>query len=97
MAKAFAKSFYNSQAWRDTRKQVLRRDLYTCVYCPNRAEEVHHIVPLDALNISDYNISLNPDNLISLCGTCHKKITNGDTGDVTEGYLFSEDGQVIQI
>ena len=97
MAKAWAKAFYGSKLWRDTRRQVLRRDRYTCVECFGRAEEVHHKIPLDEANINDAAISLNPDNLTSLCGLCHKKITAGCTGDIDDGYIFSDDGQVIKI
>ena len=97
MAKDFAKAFYNSRAWKDCRKQVLRRDLYTCADCYGRAQEVHHKIPLEPSNINDLNISLNPDNLISLCHSCHDKITKGLTGDVDNGFMFDEKGQVVKI
>lgn len=95
MAKDWAKQFYNSKAWRETRKQILRRDLYTCAYCYGRAEEVHHIIPLTPENINDPMISLNPDNLVALCHSCHDKITKGSTGDLKEGYVFDDEGNVI--
>jgi len=97
MAKDWAKQFYNSKAWRDTRKIALRRDLYTCAYCYGRAEEIHHVIPLTPENINDPMISLNPDNLLSLCHNCHTKITKGFTGDLQEGYVFTDDGQVTKI
>ena len=96
MAKEWARQFYNSKAWRETRKQILRRDLYTCAYCYDRAEEVHHIIELTPGNINDTNITLNPDNLLSLCHNCHTKITQGSAGDIQEGYIFDEDGMVIR-
>lgn len=96
MAKQWAKAFYNSKAWRGTRAYVLNRDRYTCAYCYGRAEEVHHVIELTPTNIGDVNISLNPDNLISLCGECHKKITKG-AGDIKEGYVFDEEGQAIKL
>lgn len=96
MSKEFAKQFYSSQQWKMTRLLVLRRDLYTCQQClANRASEVHHIIELTPDNINDMNISLNPDNLLSLCHDCHTKITQGNTGDVADGYVFDEDGNVI--
>jgi 5-methylcytosine-specific restriction protein A len=95
MAKEWARQFYNSKAWRETRKQILRRDLYTCAYCNGRAEEVHHIIELTPGNINDTNITLNPDNLLSLCHNCHTKITK-DIGDIVDGYIFDDDGQVIR-
>jgi len=96
MAKEYAQSFYKSKAWRTVRKEVLRRDLYTCAYCYARAEEVHHIIELTPENISDVNIALNPNNLISLCHDCHTKITKGYTGDIQEGFYFDDDGQVVK-
>jgi len=74
----------------------LRRDLYTCAYCSSRAEEVHHIIELTPENISDPTITLNPDNLISLCHNCHTKETKGYDGDIIKGYCFDENGQVIR-
>jgi len=97
MAQDWARSFYNSKLWRDCRKQILRRDLYTCAHCYSRAEEVHHIIELTPENINDVSITLNPDNLISLCHDCHTKITKGYTGDLPEGYIFDENGQVIRL
>ena len=95
MAKPWAKPLYNSKAWKECRKQILRRDSYTCQECIEvRAEEVHHIVELSPKNIHDERIALNPDNLISLCKACHSKITDGYTGDVAEGYYFDDDGNV---
>lgn len=97
MAKAFSLSFYHSRAWRLVRQQVLRRDLYTCQECmANRAGEVHHIIELTPENINDESIALNPDNLVSLCHDCHTKITQGSTGDIQEGYIFDDEGNVIR-
>lgn len=71
MARAFAKAFYNSPAWEKCRENILRRDNYLCVKCGKPAEEVHHIKHLSPRNIGDISITLNPDNLISLCRDCH--------------------------
>ncbi len=70
--------------------------MYTCAYCNSRAEEVHHIVELTPDNINDINVSLNPDNLLSLCHDCHTKVTKGYTGDIRDGLVFDDDGQVIR-
>lgn len=94
--KAFAKKFYHSKLWETTRKIVLHRDHYTCADCYGRAEEVHHITELTPQNIENKMIALNPDNLISLCGRCHKKRTRGNTGDIDVGYVFDDAGQVIR-
>lgn len=96
MAQLFARQFYSSKAWLDCRKEVLRRDLYTCAHCHSRANEVHHVIELNPDNINDTSITLNPDNLLSLCSSCHAKITKGSTGDIQDGYIFADDGQVIR-
>ena len=36
------------------------------------AEEVHHIIELTPENIHSPSVSLNPDNLVSLCRECHR-------------------------
>jgi hypothetical protein len=95
MAKDFARSFYKSKAWRNARAYVLRRDLFSCHDCGCRATEVHHLTELNPDNINDPAISLNPDNLVSLCSVCHKKRTLGK-GDVADGLEFDENGQVVK-
>lgn len=97
MAKAFAKAFYNSKEWQQARGNALMRDGYMCQRCGRLAEEVHHIVPIDLNNIGNPMITLNPKNLRCLCSSCHKRITKGETGDLPESYIFSDDGQVIKI
>lgn len=75
--KEWAKSFYKSQRWQQVRQAAISRDAYLCVDCLTRgvitpAEEVHHITELTPDNITDPNITLNLDNLVSLCRECHK-------------------------
>ena len=76
--KPWAKSFYKSQAWKHTREVIMTRDHRLCVDCLAHgyitpADEVHHIVELTPENINDTSITLNEDNLISLCRECHRK------------------------
>ena len=98
MAKEYAIQFYGSKDWKLCRAYVRKRDGYQCQLCTSgSAEEVHHIIELTPENINDPKIALNPDNLISLCRQCHSNITKGYTGDVVDGYKFSDDGQVIKI
>ena len=94
MAKAFAKAFYQSSAWRAARSAALRRDGFTCHDCTGRAEEVHHIIELTPANINDPNIALNLGNLMCLCHDCHTRRTKG-SGDVPDGYVFDDDGQLV--
>lgn len=50
-----------------------------CQACGRPAEEVHHKIHLSPSNICDTSITLNPDNLISLCRDCHFQTHREDT------------------
>jgi len=62
------KGFYN------TREYVLYRDNHTCRHCKGKSKdpvlEVHHIR-------SGQTGGNRPDNLITLCSTCHRKVSQG--------------------
>lgn len=73
MARDFAIAFYSSKLWEDTRDYIRKRDRYICQRCGALGEEVHHKVHLSPENINDLNITINPDNLILLCHSCHMK------------------------
>ena len=84
MAKEFARAFYNSPAWKHTRKAyaasvggLCERCLRSGVYTPGVI--VHHIRHLTPENITDPKIALNPDNLISLCRKCHYERHNTES------------------
>ena len=97
MGREVRKWFYNSKAWRATRQQALFRDGYTCQICGARATEVHHLIELDNENIHDQNISLNLDNLQSLCHDCHARITwqqKYGRKDCDKKYYFDDDGML---
>lgn len=108
MARSFSKSFYDSKEWAAVRAYTLQRDHYKCTRCNNPAEEVHHITRLSPENIWNTNITLNPDNLISLCKACHfaehkaekeagKCKAHGKSyGDCREGFHFDENGMLVQ-
>ena len=106
MARDFAKAFYNSKEWRVVREYILMRDKYLCTNCGNPAEEVHHIIHLTPENITDINISLNAENLTSLCKDCHFGIhridkVNGikkshNSFSCGNEYEFDENGYLIQ-
>ena len=75
--KPWAEFFYKSQQWKHCRDYILKRDKGLCQDCLKKgrltpAEEVHHITPLTPENITDPSITLNEENLISLCRECHK-------------------------
>lgn len=107
MSREFSKSFYDSKEWAKVRAFVLMRDRYTCTRCNNPAEEVHHIIRLSPDNIWDTKITLNPDNLVSLCKDCHfkehknekkagyKKAHGLENGDCRPGFHFDENGLLV--
>ena len=103
MARDFSKSLYNSVAWNKVRLSVLMRDSYLCRHCGRPAEEVHHIIHLSPSNIGDVSVTLNPDNLISLCKDCHFKAHEGEHGngriakehDESWQYEFDANGMLV--
>ena len=73
----FAKTFYKSQAWKNCRDRYARQVGGLCERCLENGmivsgEIVHHKIHLNPANISDESVTLNPDNLVSLCRECHK-------------------------
>lgn len=77
-------SFYHSKKWEKFREVIIndRLDaLKHCNYCSHCHKEivnrydliVHHKIELTDLNVNDYNISLNPDNVEIVCYNCHNK------------------------
>ena len=107
MARDFAKAFYHSKEWERVRTFVLMRDRYVCRICGRPAQEVHHKIHLSPANIWDTTITLNPENLISLCKDCHfeqhtkdkeagKRRAHGlSEGDCAEGFHFDASGQLV--
>ncbi len=67
------KSYYRnvylkSDKWKKQRNRVFRRDNWKCVYCPNKAEQVHH-------KRYAKKFGNEPDHwLVSVCKLCHKKL-----------------------
>ncbi len=67
------KTFYNSSEWQRAKQMALDKTNGFCQNCGAPAEQVHHIKHLTLENVNDYNISLNPNNLVALCIGCHNK------------------------
>jgi len=60
--------YLKSDEWQRKRYIVLRRDNYTCVYCGNKATQVHH------LKYAKNRIGKEPiEWLVSVCDECHEK------------------------
>ena len=96
VAKEYAKPFYKSKLWQETRQYILKRDKYRCQECGGIAEEVHHKEWLTSENINDPNIAVNPDNLVSLCYKCHKEKHKKLCNQIVEvNYKFDGNGDII--
>lgn len=93
--RAFAKSFYESPAWRRTRAYVFKRDAGLCVRCGEVGEIVHHKTELTPRNIDDPAISLNENNLETLCRACHA-LAHGATPPIAEGLAFDSQGNIVE-
>jgi len=92
--KDFAESFYKSKAWRKLRDYIYYdRDHRICVRCGESGKIVHHKIWLTAENINDPLISLNEENLETLCETCHSIEHNGQK-PLDGELMFDEDGDI---
>jgi 5-methylcytosine-specific restriction endonuclease McrA len=60
---------FNDSKWREIRKQVYKKDKWTCQDCGTKSKKLncHHIVPYRI------NKDNSMDNLITLCTVCHAK------------------------
>ena len=97
MAKAFSNKFYHSKKWQEIRAYVLQRDFYMCQICktPN-CNTVHHIRELTPMNIDDSSITVNPDNLMTVCNRCHNLIHDRyKHNEDVQRYTFDAEGNVI--
>lgn len=76
--------FRSSRRWREKREQIRRRDKSLCQICIRKlygAERqynyenlsVHHAIPIEA----DYNLRLDDDNLLTVCGIHHEMAEAG--------------------
>ena len=79
MASEWASAFYTSTMWKKTRASYISYRRGLCERCRERGivragVEVHHIQPLTQDNINDANVTLNWNNLMLLCPTCHDEI-----------------------
>lgn len=79
MAKEFARAFYDSTAWRQTRKAYASSVGGLCERCLRSGRYVpgvivHHIKHLDDSSYGDPKISLDWNNLELLCRECHNEI-----------------------
>lgn len=76
--KAFAKAFYKSKAWQNTRKSYAASVGGLCEECLKKGiykagEIVHHKQALTLENIDDPSVTLAWGNLKLVCRDCHAK------------------------
>jgi 5-methylcytosine-specific restriction endonuclease McrA len=69
----YRNEYLKSDAWQRKRYVVLKRDNWRCVYCGERATQVHH------KRYAKRNIGKEPiDWLVSVCDNCHNSIHNNN-------------------
>lgn len=66
-----------------------------CVRCGKPGEIVHHKIYLTPENIGNPDISLNPDNLETLCRDCHALEHEGQS-PTAPGLMFDDNGDLIE-
>ena len=98
MAKLYAKKFYASKSWRNTRNAYFQSKHGLCEECGEAEKRmiVHHKNHITPQNINDVNITLNWDNLQLLCLTCHNKTHFEKYSPVKDGFGFDEYGNFIE-
>lgn len=105
MARDFAKSFYRSKAWKNTREAYKNSQHGLCERCAKNGTLsvgtiVHHITHLTPENINDPEVSLSFDNLELVCRNCHADLHPEIYSKAAEDeprYAFDEDGNLIDI
>lgn len=100
MARDFARSFYDSTAWRKCRKSYISQrqsiDGGLCEHCQQELGYiVDHIEELTPENINDPYITLCHDNLQYLCLPCHNTKTFGKKEE--QRYIFDSNGMIQPI
>lgn len=91
----FAKEFYCSLAWKNTRRAYAKSRGGLCERCLAKGiyragEIVHHKVYLSPENINDPAVSLNWDNLELLCRDCH----GAEHEKIHRRYTVDEQGRI---
>lgn len=92
--KEWAKEFYHSKSWEETRRGYLVANHFLCERCGEPAKIVHHKRYLNKSNINNADIALNWDNLEALCQDCHNK-EHHKQQRAADRYRFDSDGNVI--
>ena len=104
------KQFYQSKAWKTSRRAIWLKQNCLCAICgrpvyvdgltdfidkPNRRTGiVHHKEELTNSNVSIDSIALGEDNLIGVCKECHEQLHHQDVA-TRKNYFFDEDGNLV--
>lgn len=94
--KEYAKSFYNSPAWRKCRLGYMQSKNFRCERCGSPAHIVHHKQHITPNNIHDTSITLSWSNLEALCQDCHNREHNANNAVCMEGLKFDENGNLVK-
>lgn len=91
----FAKPFYKSKTWQKCRENYVKKTGGLCEECLKHgrytpAEIVHHKVHITPHNIYNPEVTLNFENLESLCRKCHGE----RHGSYVRRYVVDELGRV---
>ena len=91
--KEYARSFYQSKAWRDISRLYMTSKNYVCERCGGVGVICHHKKYITPANIGDLSITLNMDNLECLCRECHNREHSLKRSRV----LFDDQGNIAAI
>ena len=94
--KDYARTFYSSKAWKDTRTAYAKYRHNLCELCLAKGIYkpgviVHHKIHIDPQTINDPTVTLNWDNLQLVCRDCHAMIHDRRQ----RRYKFDEMGRII--
>jgi 5-methylcytosine-specific restriction endonuclease McrA len=92
--KEWAKGFYKSTAWDETRAAYLSSQHCLCERCGEPAKVVHHRTYITKDNINNPYITLNWENLEAVCQDCHNREHHANERRRT--YRFDADGNLTQ-
>lgn len=89
-------AFYKSRAWEKCRADYVKKVGGLCERCLsmgiyNAGKIVHHKKELTPENYKDPSVSLNFDNLMLLCHSCHEQVHRG-----MKRYSFDAEGNVCE-
>lgn len=98
MAKKYAKKFYNSKQWKDTRASYIAHrqsvDGAMCEYCHDVPGYIlDHVIEITQNNMDNPEITLSFNNFKYSCLNCHNTKTFGTLSK----YKFNSDGEIIPI